>query len=250
MRAGRAPCLAEQALRTLAVGIALQVASARPAPACRRSEARRGSFRLERTAQRRLRRGEPRDRHAVGRARDVVEAGLWQKNDRGRIAAVLAADADLELGPRLAAALAADLDQLADALLSSDSNGSFRGCRLPRTPGGTSPRRRARAERRLRQVVGAEREELRRLGDLVGASGGARQLDHRADEVLDFSPAFRDDLRRRPASTMAFIRSSSFSVATSGIMISGIDVDAVLLRTLARGLEDRAHLHLVDLRDT
>ena len=39
-------------------------------------------------------------------------------------------------------------------------------------------------ERRLRQVVRAEREEVRDLGDLVGTETGPRHLDHRADEVL------------------------------------------------------------------
>ena len=41
------------------------------------------------------------------------------------------------------------------------------------------------AERRLREVVRAEREEVRDLGDLVGAQRGARQLDHRPAEVLE-----------------------------------------------------------------
>ena len=38
------------------------------------------------------------------------------EGDRVRIAAVLAADADLEVGPRLAAALGADAHELADAV--------------------------------------------------------------------------------------------------------------------------------------
>ena len=37
------------------------------------------------------------------------------------------------------------------------------------------------AEGRLRQIVGAEREELGRLGDFAGQQRGARQFDHRAD---------------------------------------------------------------------
>src|SRR5277367_1547553 len=60
--------------------------------------------------------GEPRDRHAIGRARDVIEADLVAERHRSRIAAMLAADADLEIGPRLAAARDADLDQFADAV--------------------------------------------------------------------------------------------------------------------------------------
>ena len=41
------------------------------------------------------------------------------------------------------------------------------------------------AERHLRQVVGAEREELRFLRDLIGGHRAARHLDHRADQILD-----------------------------------------------------------------
>ena len=69
-----------------------------------------------RLAERGLRRGEPRDRHAIGRARDVVEPDLVAERNRSGIAAVLAADADLEIGPRLAATRDTDLDQFADAV--------------------------------------------------------------------------------------------------------------------------------------
>src|SRR4051812_22142910 len=56
-----------------------------------------------RLAERGLRRGEARDRHAIGRARDVVEPDLVAERHRGRIAAVLAADPDLEVLAGLAA---------------------------------------------------------------------------------------------------------------------------------------------------
>src|SRR5947207_14791325 len=67
-------------------------------------------------AERGLRRGEPRDRHAERRARHVVEPDLVAEHDRSRIAAVLAADADLEVPAHLAAALDADPNQRADAI--------------------------------------------------------------------------------------------------------------------------------------
>src|ERR1700687_2112844 len=63
-----------------------------------------------------LRRGQPRDRHAVGRARDVVQSDLVAERDRSRIAAMLAADPDLDVRAGLAAAGDADLHQLADAV--------------------------------------------------------------------------------------------------------------------------------------
>src|SRR4051794_3823782 len=69
-----------------------------------------------RLAKRRLRCGQPRDRHAVGRARNVIEPDLVAERHRSGIAAVLAANADLEIRPRLAAAGDADLDEFADAV--------------------------------------------------------------------------------------------------------------------------------------
>src|SRR6202000_893835 len=54
-------------------------------------------------AQRRLCGGEARDQHAERRARDVVQPDLVAEGDRGRIAAVLAADAELQVLAHLAA---------------------------------------------------------------------------------------------------------------------------------------------------
>src|SRR5207253_10205246 len=53
--------------------------------------------------------------HAIGRAGHIVETRLVAEEYRRRVAAMLAANAELQLGPRLAAAFAGDLDQLADA---------------------------------------------------------------------------------------------------------------------------------------
>ena len=61
------------------------------------------------------------------------------------------------------------------------------------------------AERRLRQVVRAEREEVGLLGDLVGADAGPRQLDHRADEVVELAlrRGDRDGQLAQPAQLLA-----------------------------------------------
>src|SRR4029077_14300383 len=67
-------------------------------------------------AERSLRGGEPRDRHAERRARHVIEPDLVAERNRCRIAAVLAADAELQAIARLAAAVGCDPDQLAHAL--------------------------------------------------------------------------------------------------------------------------------------
>src|SRR3954454_15206291 len=79
------------------------------APALRRA----GDF----LAERRLRRGQARDRHPKRRAGDVVEADPIAKGDGGWVAAMLAADSELDVGPGAAAAVDPDLDQFADALL-------------------------------------------------------------------------------------------------------------------------------------
>src|ERR1700733_7986415 len=70
----------------------------------------------DRLAERGLRGGEACDRHAVRRAGDVIETDLVTERHRGRIAAMFAADADLQVGTGLAATRDADLDQFADAV--------------------------------------------------------------------------------------------------------------------------------------
>src|SRR5258708_5748039 len=87
-------------------------------------------------------------------------------SERGLGGAVLAADADLELLARAAAALDADPHQLANAL-AIDRHERIGRQDAARRVGAEEARRivTADAERRLREVVGAEREELRRLCD-------------------------------------------------------------------------------------
>ena len=99
---------------------------------------------------------------------------------------MLAADADLQVRPRAASLLHAHLDELADAdrvdrrerIALQDLAVLVRAEELAdvvaREPEGE-----------LRQVIGAEREELRLAGDLIGRHRAARHFDHRADEVLD-----------------------------------------------------------------
>ena len=57
----------------------------------------------------------------------------------------------------------------------------------------------------LRQIVGAEAEELGFFGDLVGGEGGARDLDHGADHIMQVLHAgLCRELPWRRASTMSF----------------------------------------------
>src|SRR5665213_1071395 len=128
----------------------------------------------------RLRRGEAGDRHPIGRTRHVVEPDLAAKADRRRVAAVLAANPKLQSGPGRASTFDGDADQFAhpfridrdERVLLEDAEpligaDKARGIVARQAIGG------------LRQVVGAEAEEFRALGDLAGQQRGARQLDHR-----------------------------------------------------------------------
>src|SRR5690606_13416666 len=60
--------------------------------------------------------GEPGDGDAERRRTHVVQAGLVAELDAARVAAVLAANAKLDVRARLAAALDGDADQLTDPL--------------------------------------------------------------------------------------------------------------------------------------
>src|ERR1700675_3335577 len=111
-------------------------------------------FRAGAFAERGLRCGEPRNRHAKRRARHVVERDLVAERDRGRIAAVLAADAELEIFADLAAARGGDADELADArAVDRDKRvgrqDAFRRIDAEKTCGVVA----ADAERGLRQII-------------------------------------------------------------------------------------------------
>ena len=103
------------------------------------------------------------------------------------------------------------------------------------------------AERRLGEVVRAEGEELGGLRDLVGGERAARDLDHRADEVAHLACRARRRPRPRRGARCAAWSSSSFRVPTSGIITSG-STFTPCSATSHGGLEDRARLHLGDLR--
>ena len=98
------------------------------------------------------------------------------------------------------------------------------------------------AERRLRQVVRAEREEVGMCGDLVCAHACARQLDHRSDEIREVASFLGRDANGELAQPAQLLGERHERVH---------DLD---LRRLAGALahgqggpHDRADLHLVDL---
>src|SRR6202008_4280956 len=112
------------------------------------------------------------------------EADLAAEMDRGRVAAVLAADAELDAGAAGAAAPGGGADHLADpGRIEADERVMREDAGL--LVGSEEARRVVArdAEHGLRQVIGAEAEEFGALGDLAGEQRSARQLDHRADEI-------------------------------------------------------------------
>ena len=141
---------------------------------------------------------EARDRDAEGRAGHIVETDVMAELDGGRIAAVLAADAAVQLGAGLASQLDRHLHQLADAdgVEAGEGIGLVDLVRIVcrQELAGVVTRE---AERHLREVVGTEAEELRLLGDVVCGECRAGDLDHRADLVFELEPGFRDDVVRR-----------------------------------------------------
>src|SRR6187399_1779609 len=119
---------------------------------------------------------EPRNRHAKWRARHVVHAHVVAKRDRLRIATVLATDADLEIWSRRTSIAHRHRDQLANAALVELLERIFRQQSFLEIVWQEAPRIVAtEAERGLREVVCAERKELRFLRDLVGRERCPRQ---------------------------------------------------------------------------
>src|SRR5580693_9718111 len=170
-----------------------------------------------------------------------------EETDRGGVAAMLAADADLEPGPRGAPALDGDPHELADALLiDRRERGALDDSHvdvLRNDPRFDVVAREAQGG--LREVVSPEGEELRVPGDLARHEARARELDHRADaEVATDRKAL---LLADPQHQIA----RQLELADVGNERDH-DLDArravCPLADRARGAEDRPRLHLVDLR--
>src|ERR1700733_12503634 len=114
------------------------------------------------------------------------------------IAAVFAADADLELVAAAAALLDSPLNQHAAALgverlerigceYASLLFIDIVGQEAARIVAGE-------AHGGLGEVVGAEREEFGALCDLIGHQSGTREFDHGADDVIELRSGLLDDV--------------------------------------------------------
>ena len=131
------------------------------------------------------------------------------------------------------AALDRDLHQLADAVAIDADEGIVIEQALLQVIAEEAAGIVARqAEAGLRQIVGAEAEELGRLGDLAGAERSARQLDHRAGEIVELH-AFGLHHLIGDAVDHRLDEIELFFVAISGIMISGTSLAPVSLTTFA-----------------
>src|SRR5260370_20252993 len=123
---------------------------------------------------RRVGRCQPRDGDTIGRAAHIVQSNLVAESDRTGIAAVFAADSYFQIRLYVAATLGAEAHQLAYAFAVKhlkrivDQN-------LPVDVGRQEPARviATQTERRLRQVVCAEREKVGVFSDFAGGSSGA-----------------------------------------------------------------------------
>src|SRR5215475_10557491 len=128
-------------------------------------------LRAMRLPQHRLRCREPRQRDAIGRAADVVEPDQVAELDRTGLAAVLAADAELQVRLRPPPPLDSGPHQVTDALLVEHLERVPLEHAVLEVEGEELPLRvvARHAEGRLREVVGAEGEEVGDLRDLVRA---------------------------------------------------------------------------------
>src|ERR1035437_7946943 len=147
----------------------------------------------------RLRSCQPGGQQPEGRAGYIVEPDLVAELDGLWIAAMLATDANLEVGPGVASLGRRHLHQQADASLVKGGEGIlFEDSSLDVRRKEVVDVVAADAERRLSQVVGPKAEELGFFGNLLGGEGRARQLDHGAHHEVDRGALLLEYLRSNP----------------------------------------------------
>src|SRR5260370_7961356 len=134
--------------------------------------------------------GQARNRDAEGRSTDVVHPYLMAELHAVGIAAVFAADADLELLTGLAALFDAPAHQHSDALgverlerIRSEYAGFLLIHIVRQEAAGVIA---GKSHGGLGQVIGSKGEEFRHFGDLSSQQGVPRQFDHVSDPVLYF----------------------------------------------------------------
>ena len=164
-----------------------------------------------------LRGGQPRDRHAVRRAGDVVEADLWQKMTLSGSPPCSPQMPTLRSGPGAPAALVADLINWPTPSWSSTWNGS-RGRIFALDVDGQEAAGVVAASSRTSSASGRWCRTRRTRPASAISSGGqrrARQLDHRADQVVDAHAASVEHLLGH-ASTHRRVALSSVTCRPAG----------------------------------
>ena len=170
------------------------------------------------------------------------------ERDGRRVTAVLAADAEFEVRIRLATELAGHLHELADAVdVQVLERVVLVNLRIVVRAEELRCVVTAEAEGHLRQVVRAEAEEVRLLGDLVGRERGARDLDHRADVVLHVHASIFNQRVRR-ADNDVLDELELLALADQRDHDVRRDHRAGLGADLERRFDDGVGLHLGDLR--
>ncbi len=96
----------------------------------------------------------------------------------------------------------------------------------------------------LRQIVRAEREELRLGGDLIGHETGSGYLDHRPHAITDLLPGLPGDFAGHAVDPLGQ-RAKLLHRTDQRDHHFRMHVDA-FLHAAGGGLEDGSHLHLVD----
>ena len=163
------------------------------------------------------------------------------------IAAVFAADAELDVRADAAPALNAEAHHRTDAFLVDRRERialhDFQADVVADERSGVVS---AHAERRLRQVVRPEREEFRVFGDFVGRGAGARDFDHRADFVGDSDLVLRHHFGSDAAHDRRLILELGGESDERNHHF-GRNAD-FFLHANRRRFEDRARLHFRDFR--
>src|SRR5882762_964050 len=98
----------------------------------------------------------------------------------------------------------------------------------------------------LRQVIGAEGEELRDFSDLPGQQSGTRQFDHGADDVIELHAGFPDQFIGHTARGL-FEDREFLSVQNERVHDLRQYFNSGFL-AFDSGFDDRAHLHLENFR--
>ena len=128
------------------------------------------------------------DRHAEGRAGDIIKADIVAELDRARVAAVLTADTAVELRVDGLAERNGHLHELADAvLIKLCERIVLKDLGVIVSVEELACIVTAEAEGHLSQVVGTEAEEISLSSDLVGGESRSRDLDHGADLILEIN---------------------------------------------------------------